>query len=151
MTCRTMTDWAVKDAGLRGPPKRARITAVVEKPSSALIAAWFGISAFSGWMFSVPSVDPAKYRSVGYGRMPANGWNSAAVGAWGVIGVTPAGLPLPLAVSVGPTVPCPPEHAPRKSAAARHAAITNLSILSLVLLAESPPVANPSAPCLLLS
>jgi hypothetical protein len=50
---------------------------------------------------------------------------------------------LPLAVFVDPTVPCPPEHALRKSAAARHAAIRNLSIVSLVLLAEPPPVANP--------
>src|SRR6266404_4971813 len=60
--------------------------------------------------------------------MPCKGWNSAAVGALAVRGIAPAGLPFPLAVSVGPTVPCPPEHAPRSSAAAKHAAITNLSI-----------------------
>src|ERR1700738_3432974 len=56
---------AVKEAGFSAPPKRSRITAVVEKPSSALIAAWLGISAFAGWIFKVPSVEPKKYRSVG--------------------------------------------------------------------------------------
>src|SRR6266849_11082768 len=98
-----MTDCAVNEVGSRGPPKRARMTAVVEKPSSALTAAWFGISAFAGWMFSVPSVEPAKYRSVGYGRMPCRGWNRAAVGACGVIAAAPAGLPFPLAVLLAAT------------------------------------------------
>ncbi len=59
-TWTTMTEAAVKEAGLSAPPKRARITAVVENPSSALIAVWFGSSAFAGWMFSVPSVEPEK-------------------------------------------------------------------------------------------
>jgi len=68
-----MIEAAVKEAGLSAPPKRSRITAVVEKPSSAFTAAWLGMSAFAGWMFSVPSVEPAKYRSVGYGSTPAAG------------------------------------------------------------------------------
>jgi hypothetical protein len=65
VTGTTITEAAVKDAGFSAPPKRSRITAVVEKPSSALIAVWFGSSALAGWILSVPSVEPAKYRSVG--------------------------------------------------------------------------------------
>src|SRR5882757_6255521 len=83
--------------------------------------------------------------------MPCRGWNRAAVGACGVT-AAPVGLPFPLVVLVGPTDPWPPEHAPRKSATARQAAIMSLSIISLVLLAEQRrPVANPLAPCSLFS
>ena len=38
-----ITELAVKEAGSSAPPKFSRITAVVEKPSSALMAAWLGI------------------------------------------------------------------------------------------------------------
>ncbi len=65
VTWTMITELAVREAGSMGPPKRARITDVVEKPSSALIAVWLGIKAFAGSMLSVPSVEPAKYRSVG--------------------------------------------------------------------------------------
>ena len=90
----TMTEAAVKVAGFSAPPKLSRITAVVEKPSRALTAAWLGISAFAGWMLSVPSVEPAKYRSVGYGSTPAAGWNSAVLAVGWSGGVEPPGLPL---------------------------------------------------------
>ena len=48
-----------------GPAKRSRMTAVVENPSSALTASCAGINALAGCMFSVPSVEPAKYTSYG--------------------------------------------------------------------------------------
>src|SRR2546429_326933 len=68
-------------------------------------------------MFSVPSVEPAKYTSYGYGSRPADGWNSAAVATFGGGGVAPPGVPLkPVRVSV-PTPPTPPlEHPPGSSA-----------------------------------
>src|SRR5262245_42879052 len=93
----------LKDAGLSGPPKRMRIGAVVDQPSSALRPAWLGIRPFAGWMLIVPSVVPEKYRSFGNGKMPCAGWNSAAVAA-GVGGaVVPGGAPLPVVGSVGLT------------------------------------------------
>src|SRR5215469_2322190 len=87
---------AASVAGLIGPPKVVRITPLTEKPSSPLIAAWLGMAAFGGWMLMVPSVEPAKYRSVGYGRTPAEGWNSAVLVEGAAGGVAPPGLPLPL-------------------------------------------------------
>src|ERR1700722_4211971 len=97
-------------------------------------------------MFKVPSVEPAKYESVGYGRIPCRGWNSAAVGACAAAGVRRATLPI--LASVAPTVPWPPEHARGKSGAATAAAIISLSVISLVLLAELQPV--PPSPVLLI-
>src|SRR5881628_3861665 len=66
----TRTVAAEKDVASRGPPKRMRIGAVVDQPSSALIPTWFGIRPLAGWMLSVPSVVPEKYRSLGHGKMP---------------------------------------------------------------------------------
>src|SRR5579864_7939355 len=60
-----ITDAGANVVGFSGPPKVSRITAVVEKPSSAFTAAWLGSAAFTGWILSVPSVEPAKYRSFG--------------------------------------------------------------------------------------
>ena len=40
---------------------------------ASFTAAWLGMSAFAGWIFKVPSVEPKKYRSVGYGSTPAAG------------------------------------------------------------------------------
>src|SRR6476659_8498440 len=77
--------------------------AVVDQPSSALMPTWFGISPLAGWMFSVPSVVPEKYRSFGQGKMPCAGWNNAAVTAGAGGDVEPFGLPLPAVGSVGPT------------------------------------------------
>src|ERR1700761_1120984 len=119
-TCRTTTDCAVNDLGSRAAPKRARITPVVENPSSELRASWFGVRSSSGCMLSVPSVDPAKYRSVGYGNTPWSGLKSAAAAAWGVERSTAAGLAL---VDMGPTAPWLPEHALSNSAAATEAAL----------------------------
>src|SRR5580700_6295544 len=120
MTGTTMTEAAVKEAGLSAPPKRSRITALVEKPSSALTAAWLGIRAFAGWMLRVPSVEPAKYRSVGYGNTPAAGWNSAVLEVGCSGGVEPPGLPLSTVRSGAPMVPRPPDpQPPMRNAAAR--------------------------------
>ena len=69
----------LNEAGLSGPPKRMRIGAVVDQPSSELSAAWFGIRPFAGWILRVPSVVPPKYRSLGNGKIPCAGWNKAAV------------------------------------------------------------------------
>src|SRR5262245_33161077 len=81
---------ALNDAAFSGPPKRTRITPVVDQPSSALRPAWFGIRPLAGWMLMVPSVVPAKYRSFGKGKMPCAGWNRAAVTA-GVAGAAVLG------------------------------------------------------------
>ena len=51
---------AVKELGSSAPPKFSRITAVVEKPSRPLMAAWLGMAALAGWMLMAPSVEPAK-------------------------------------------------------------------------------------------
>src|SRR5262249_25556189 len=68
-------------------------------------------------MLSVPSVEPEKYRSVGYGSTPCNGWNSAVVAGFAGGGVAPPGLPLPLAVLVGPIAgPLPPPQPAASSA-----------------------------------
>src|SRR5262245_14807684 len=93
---------ALNEAGSSAPPKRIRIGAVVDQPSSALSPAWFGIRPFAGWMLMVPSVVPPKYRSLGKGKTPCVGWNNAAVGA-ATTAVPPAGRPLPLVGVVGPT------------------------------------------------
>ena len=92
---------------------------MVEKPSSAFTAAWLGSRAFAGWMLSVPSVEPAKYRSVGYGNTPAAGWNSAVLEVGCSGGVEPPGLPLstvrsgaPMAAGGRPN-PQPPMRNPR--------------------------------------
>src|ERR1700756_3150548 len=60
LTGTMMTVAGVKVAGFSALLKPSRMTAVVEKPSSAFTAAWLGMSAFGGWMLGVPSVGPAK-------------------------------------------------------------------------------------------
>jgi hypothetical protein len=131
-TCSTITDFAVKEAGSTDPLKRARMTAVVEKPSSVLTAACPGGSAFSGWILSVPSVEPAKYRSVGYGRMPCRGWNSAAVaeGSFTGGGLAAVALTLAWATATGLPALCPPEHALSNSAAVNAPASLNRPTMS---------------------
>src|SRR5689334_12196865 len=91
---------ALNVAGSSAPPNRMRMGAVVDQPSSALRPAWFGIRPLAGWMLTVPSVVPPKYRSFGKGKTPCAGWNSAAVGA-AVVPVPPGGRPLPVVGSVG--------------------------------------------------
>src|SRR6187549_3470790 len=93
---------AENDVASSAPPKRTRMGAVVDQPSSALRPTWFGMRPLAGWMLIVPSVVPEKYRSFGSGKMPCAGWKSAAVtaGAGGVL-EPPEGLPLPVVGSVG--------------------------------------------------
>src|SRR6185295_1421714 len=92
----------LNEEGSSAPPKRMRIGAVVDQPSSALRLAWLGIRPFAGWMLMVPSVVPPKYRSFGNGKTPCVGWNNAAVAAAGVF-PPPGGRPLPEVGLVGPT------------------------------------------------
>ena len=81
-----------------GVEKRTVIGAIVEKPSSWLIAAALRKNGSLAGVRSVPSVEPLKYRSVGYGRMP---WPDVNIG-WNVAGgAVPVEPPLPVVVSVG--------------------------------------------------
>ena len=71
MTGITITEAAVKEAGFERPAEAHADhrggRQAVERVDRSLV----GIAALAGWMLSVPSVEPAKYRSLGYGRCPA--------------------------------------------------------------------------------
>ncbi len=73
--------------------------------------------------------------------MPCRGWNSAAVPAGGMIGMEPVGLPLPIAVSVAPTVPWPPPEQPATTkVVARTAVASSLALVRRsISLTEMPP------------
>src|SRR4029077_12005587 len=150
VTCRTVTaPAAVSVAGSSAPPKRSRITPVVEKPSRLFNAVVTdGYSEAAKGIFKVPAVEPKKYRSVGYGNSPAATWNKAVLLAGCVGGVEPPGLPWkPVRLAWPVTVPLPPVHPLKRNApetiAAAMSFFISLELLTVLIRARGTAAVFP--------